>query len=477
MNYENPILRTDSYKFSHWKMYPNAMTGMHAYLESRGSDLPFFNNRLVVFGIQMLIKKYFADVRITKSDVEEAKAFVDVHIAEGVFNYGGWMYIVEKHDGVLPVEIRGLPEGTIAPCSTALVTIRETDPKCAWLVSYYEPILLHLWYSMTVCTLSFEIKQIIQSAFNRTSDATATFSLHDFGYRGVSSHESAEAGGLAHIVNFSGSDTVAGILAAMRYYNTTSVPAHSVMASEHTVMCSLSDCDDRDDYSAAERIVQVLEESNGGIVSVVADTFDVFRFTREFIGTRLKTRVQNSGGRLVIRPDSGDPRVIPIQIIKMLMDAFGYTINSKGYKVLPDYIRVIQGDGVNIGSIRDILYSMEKSDLAADNIVFGSGGALLQHCDRDWLKFAIKASAIRIGREWTDVFKDPITDGRKVSKRGRMTTFRDSEGKLLTDRVELAAVNHNLTDAMVVYYRNGRCLVNESLADIRYRLDQQSKVA
>lgn len=210
---------------------------------------------------------------------------------------------------------------------------------------------------------------------------------------------------------------------------------------------------------------------------MVADTFDVFRFTREFIGTRLKTRVQNSGGRLVIRPDSGDPRVIPIQIIKMLMDAFGYTINSKGYKVLPDYIRVIQGDGVNIGSIRDILDSMEKSDLAADNIVFGSGGALLQHCDRDWLKFAIKASAIRIGREWTDVFKDPITDGRKVSKRGRMTTFRDSEGKLLTDRVELATVNHNLRDAMVVYYRNGECLVNESLADIRNRLNQEIAAA
>lgn len=477
----NPILRTDSYKFSHWKMYPAGMDGMHAYLESRGSDLPFFKNRVVVFGIRHTIKKYFSDVRITAAHVEQAKEFVDAHIGPGVFNYDGWMYIVNVHKGILPLEIRGLPEGTIAPCFTAILTVRETDPNCAWLVSYYEPILLHLWYSMTVCTLSFEIKQIIQAAYDKTSDVDCNLALHDFGYRGVSSHETAEIGGLAHIVNFLGSDTVAGIGAAYTYYNTQFMPAYSVMASEHTVMCALSDCDERDDYAAAERMIQLLEDpeaDDGRILSVVSDTFDVYRFTKEFICTRLANRIkaacEKSGSCLVIRPDSGDPCEVPIEIIETLMETFGYTMNSKGYKVLPDFIRVIQGDGINIESIDEILDIMEQHWLAADNIVFGSGGALLQHCDRDWLKFAMKASAVRINSVWKDVYKDPITDRRKASKRGRLTTYRDQEGKLLTDRVELAEVNHNLTDAMMTYYNNGM-LSGHSLEQIRKRLVEETK--
>lgn len=469
---DNPILRTDSYKFSHWNMYPRGITGMHAYLEARGSDLPFFNNRVVVFGIQYIIQKYFAGVRITVEHVEQAKEFVDQHIGEGVFNYDGWMFIATELNGVLPLEIRGLPEGTIAPFSTALVTVRETHPKCAWLVSYFEPILLHLWYPMTVCTLGFEIKQVIREFYNMTAHDEYSFALHDFGYRGVSSHETAEIGGLAHIVNFAGSDTVAGIIAAKEYYNVPGMAAWSVRASEHTVMCSLSDAEDRNDYAAAVRMVEILEET-GGIVSVVADTYDVFRFVETFVGNDLKNRVINSGGRLVIRPDSGDPCVVPIKVIELLLHSFGYTVNSKGYKVLPDCVRVIQGDGVNIHTIKRILHQLEVKGIAACNIIFGSGGALLQHCDRDWLKFAIKASAVEVDGHWKDVFKDPITDSRKTSKKGRLTTFKDGSGKLLTDRVELATVNRQLVDAMVTYYKDGQMVVSESLDQIRARIEEQ----
>ncbi|MNC01643.1 putative nicotinate phosphoribosyltransferase [compost metagenome] len=204
----------------------------------------------------------------------------------------------------------------------------------------------------------------------------------------------------------------------------------------------------------------------------VADTYDPFRYTR-WVGTDFKERIIKSGGTFVVRPDSGDATVIPIQIIQMLMEDFGYTVNSKGYKVLPDCIRVLQGDGVNRATIRIILQKMKDLGLSADNIVFGMGGALLQHCDRDWMKFAMKGSALEVNGQWKDLYKDPITDSIKRSKKGRVTTYKDQAGEYFSDRLELQEVNHNIEDQLVDFYLNGDLLVDESFTVIRARLKAQ----
>lgn len=480
----NPLLWTDSYKQSHWMLYPEGMTNLYSYIESRGSDLPFMKGRTVMFGLQAILKKYFVNRVITMTDVERAKRFVDRHIKPGVFNYDGWKHIVEKCDGKLPLRIRGLKEGTVVPMSNALVTVEATDPNCAWLVSFFEPLLLQIWYPITVATLAYEIKQNIHDVWKRTVDddrlGGMEFMLHDFGFRGASVPEAAELGGMGQMLSFMGTDTEVAIAAAYDFYNLDeendgSMPAFSVIASEHTVMCSNSDAETKIDRAAIEKMVFVLEQQGPGtIVSAVIDTYDTFRCAADYIGDEFKDRIIASGGRFVARPDSGDVLEVPVKVIEILMEKFGYAVNSKGYKVLPECVRVLQGDGVNAESIKALLAVMEERGLAAENLVLGMGGALLQHCDRDWLKFAMKGSARQDSAgNWHDVFKSPITDSRKASKKGRLTTYKDSEGKYFTDRLELNELPGHREDQLVTYFENGDLLFEETFTEIRARLATQ----
>lgn len=470
----NLILNSDSYKTTHWFQLPEGTTSMYSYIESRGTDHDF--SKVVVWGYTAIIKKFLM-TPVTMSDVERAKRFIDRHIKPGVFNYEGWKYIVEQHGGKLPLRIRALPEGTVLPLRNVMLAVEPTDSKCAWLVSYFEPLLLQIWYTSTVASISYSIRETIKGFFDKTVDddrfGSLDFKLHDFGFRGASSPESAEIGGGGHLLSFLGSDTMRAISGLYDYYNLheeddASMPAFSVIATEHSTMCANSDADRRDDLGALEMSVRILEKE-GGIVSAVADTYDVFRFV-ERVGGEFKDRIIASGGTFVVRPDSGEPTVIPVQIISQLLDSFGYTVNKKGYKVLPDCIRVLQGDGVNGQTIRVILEKLDELQISAENIVFGMGGALLQHCDRDWLKFAMKGSALEVNGEWRDLYKDPITDSVKRSKKGRVTTFKDADGVYFSDRMELAQVNHNITDQMVVVYENGELLVDENFSTIRARV-------
>lgn len=481
---DNLILRTDSYKNSHWKLYPNGIINLYSYIESRGSDLPFMKGRTVMFGLQAILKKYFVGKVITMEQVEQAKRFVDRHIGPGVFHYEGWEYIVKQHDGKLPLRICGIKEGTVLPMSNALVTVEATDPNCAWLVSYFEPLLLQIWYPITVATLAFEIKQVVKASWERTVDVERLggmeFMLHDFGFRGAAVPEAAGIGGMGQMLSFSGTDTQAAIACAYDLYgldeeDDQSMPSFSVIASEHTVMCTNSDTDNRDDRAAIEKMVTILEQQGpGSIVSAVIDTFDVFRCAEEYIGGEFKDRIVASGGRFVARPDSGDVLEVPVRIIEILMDKFGYTVNSKGFKVLPDCIRVLQGDGINATSIEALLNVLESRGISAENLVLGMGGALLQHCDRDWLKFAMKGSAWQDATgEWHDVFKAPITDSRKVSKKGRLTTYLDHEGRYFTDRLELKDLPGQHDDQLVTYFENGELMHEVTFTEVRSRLAAQ----
>ncbi|WP_411833784.1 nicotinate phosphoribosyltransferase [Pseudoxanthomonas mexicana] len=459
----NLLLNTDSYKASHWLQYPPGTDATFFYVESRGGTY----DRTVFFGLQAILKEYLARP-ITHADVDEAR---DLFAAHGEpFNEEGWRYIVDRHGGLLPIRIRAVPEGSVVPTHNALMTIESTDPRAYWVPSYLETMLLRIWYPVTVATVSWHAKQTIRQFLERTSDdpeGQLPFKLHDFGSRGVSSVESAAIGGAAHLVNFLGTDTVSGLQLARAYYHEP-MAGYSIPAAEHSTITSWG----RENEVQAYRNMLRQFARPGAIVAVVSDSYDIYHAIREHWGRTLRQEV------IDFRPDSGDPVAVVHQCLELLDEAFGHTVNGKGYKVL-NHVRVIQGDGINPISIRAILERITSAGYATDNVAFGMGGALLQRLDRDTQKFALKCSAARVDGKWIDVYKDPVTDKGKQSKRGRMTLLRHREyGNFRTvpvpaDAASLADVEKPMgyDDAMVTIWEDGRLLHDDSFADIRARAD------
>jgi nicotinamide phosphoribosyltransferase len=293
----NLILRTDSYKFSHWKMYSELRT-VYSYFESRsGALFP----ETVFCGLQPILIKMTGSI-ITRIDIEEADEFCKSHFGlDGMFNRDMWLYIVEELHGRLPLRIKAVPEGTPVPISNVLLTVENTDPKCASLTNHFETWLTHIWYTSTVATLSRSVKVILKSYLDLNSDTDAglAFMLHDFGYRGVSSVESAGYGCLGHLVNFMGTDTVEGVMYARRYYGET-MAGYSVPASEHSVMTSKGR---EGEYQVIANLINIYPQ---GVLSLVLDSFNIYKAC-EHIGTVLKEAVLARDGKLVVRPDSGHP--------------------------------------------------------------------------------------------------------------------------------------------------------------------------
>ena len=466
---DNLLLNTDSYKASHWLQYPPGTDATFFYVESRGGTY----DRTVFFGLQAILKEYLARP-ISHADVDEAR---DLFAAHGEpFNDSGWRYIVDHHGGRLPIRIRAVPEGTVLPTHNALMTIESTDARAFWAPSYLETMLLRIWYPVTVATISWHAKQTLRQFLERTSDdpeGQLPFKLHDFGSRGVSSVESAAIGGAAHLVNFLGTDTVSGLQLAKAYYHEP-MAGFSIPAAEHSTITSWG----RDNEVHAYRNMLTQFAKPGAIVAVVSDSYDIYHAIKQHWGTTLRQDVIDSGATVVIRPDSGDPVAVVHQCLELLDDAFGHVVNGKGYKVL-NHVRVIQGDGINPTSIRAILERITSAGYATDNVAFGMGGALLQRLDRDTQKFALKCSAARVNGEWIDVYKDPVTDKGKQSKRGRMTLLHHREyGSFRTVPVPAQAASladveapSGFDDAMVTVWENGRLLHDDTFADIRARAD------
>ncbi|ABC33607.1 Nicotinic acid phosphoribosyltransferase [Hahella chejuensis KCTC 2396] len=449
------ILNVDSYKTSHYLQYPAGATQVSSYIESRGGAF----EKAVFFGLQMFIKEYLTKP-ITADDIEEAKL---VYQAHGVpFNEEGWRYILEKHEGYLPIEIQAAPEGTVMDVKNVMVQVINTDRNCAWLTSYVETALLRaVWYPTTVATVSWSCRNIIKRYLEETADTIEglPFKLHDFGARGASSEETAAIGGAAHLVNFMGTDTVSGIMAARRYYG-ADMAGFSIPAAEHSTITSWGKEAEVDAY--ANMLDQFAEP--GKLVAVVSDSYDLWNAIDNLWGEALKTKIERSGGTLVVRPDSGDPVAIVTETIERLMRKFGFTVNSKGYRVLPACIRVIQGDGISLHTIEAILAAMKARKQSAENIAFGMGGELLQKVNRDTLKFAMKASAICVKGIWRDVYKDPITDQGKRSKKGLLALVKDLDGGFQTVRRQDLG---NREDQLVTVFRNGDLMKEWTFDEVR----------
>jgi nicotinamide phosphoribosyltransferase len=459
----NLILTTDSYKLSHYRQYPANTEYVSSYIESRGGEY----DKTLFFGMQMFIMKYLLNP-VTHKDIMQAEMFTKQHMGD-FFNKKDWEYIVNKHNGFLPIEIKAVPEGTLVPTNNVLVQVVNTDPNLPWLTSYVETMLLRgIWYPTTVATNSYYCKQAIYESLVRTADnpdAEILFKLHDFGARGVSSQESAAIGGCAHLVNFRGSDTIEGILAAAEFYSEP-MAGYSIPAAEHSTITSWGKSNETAAYDNMLNQFAPTPDATAALkqlVAVVSDSYDIYNACANIWGEALHNKIKQLNNiTVVVRPDSGDPLTVPVSCIKILADKVGYTTNTKGYKVLPDYFRVIQGDGISLDSIKTILHNLEAAGFSSSNIAFGMGGKLLQSLDRDTLKFAMKTSAVKIGGYWEDAYKQPVTDTSKNSKRGRLALTKD----LKTVREDSCAVSENILQTV---YKNGKIMKLENLETIRSR--------
>jgi nicotinamide phosphoribosyltransferase len=442
-----------------FKQYPPGTTGVYSYIESRGGRY----DETVFFGLQAFIKEYLCKP-ITRDDIELADTILTAHGEP--FNREGWEYILREHGGYLPVVICAVPEGTVVPVKNVLATIENTDPNCFWLTTWLETALLRaIWYPTTVATQSWTIKQLIKDFLEKTGDpSTINFKLHDFGSRGVSSLESAGIGGAAHLVNFMGTDTITGILYAREYYN-AGIAGFSIPAAEHSTITSWGRGGEARAY---ENMLDQFAKP-GAIVAVVSDSYDIFNAVENIWGTELRDKVKASGGTLVIRPDSGDPVTVNLRLVEILGAKFGYTVNSKGFKVLDPCVRLIQGDGVNELTIRSILGAFMAMGWSADNITFGMGGALLQQVDRDTQKFAMKASSVCVNGTWRDIQKDPITDPGKKSKAGRVKLFFNGVDYVSSVNAPLGWTDKgsHWRDALEEVFRDGKLVREMHFEEIR----------
>lgn len=459
----NLIMATDSYKFSHAFAYPKNVTGMFSYIEARtgGKDI------IIPFGMQRLIQNYFQEP-IIAADIDEAEAFAAAHGEP--FSRKTWEYVLEKYNGMMPLTIRAVPEGTPVRSGNAVVTIMCLDEKLEehvfWLCSYFETLILRgVWYPSTIASMDYDVKRTILDMYQRTgADINMIpYSYNCFGARGATAHEQAQIAGV-HAVNFQGSDTIEGIVDINHWYN-CAMAAFSVPATEHSVECSFG-LNPEQELVYLRHVLQNLGKP-GGIVSIVIDGRDVYR-AAETLCTTMKDEIIASGCKVVFRPDSGDMMEVVPRILRMQAATFGATKNAKGFLKI-NHVGIIQGDGVDHLAIRSLLGKMMAMGFAADNVVFGSGGALLQKVNRDTYKWAQKASAIRVDGKWIGIAKDPITDPGKKSKEGVLTLARSKmTGQLSTVRID-QGMDSEFEDVMVTIYRNGEFFNFTTLAEVRAR--------
>jgi nicotinamide phosphoribosyltransferase len=433
----NPILLTDFYKVNHQRMYPEGMTMLYSNFTPRKSRIDGVEG-VVVFGLQHFIKEYLIKAyneeffsRPLAHVIAEYKQVIDVDTA----------HIEALHKlGYLPIYIKALPEGSFCPIGVPLLTIRNTHPDFGWLTNYLETLIsTMIWQPITSATIALMFKKII-TKYALLSTGTAegvAYQAHDFSMRGMSSVESAITSGMAHLaVGFTGTDNIPAIYQAMRSYGSSTIPGGSVPATEHSVMCMGT----KDDEIGTFRTL--LNKYPSGFLSVVSDTWDLWKVCTEFLPI-LKDEIMARDGRLVIRPDSGDPVDIicgtkiwvnksawetynynndtPEKkgVIELLWDVFGGTVNEQGYKVLDSHIGAIYGDGMTPERVTAICERLMAKGFASSNVVFGLGSFTYQYNTRDTFGFAMKATAGEVNGVFQEIFKDPITDdGTKRSAKG-----------------------------------------------------------
>lgn len=464
--------RTDGYKPSHWLFMEPGIQDTYDYLESRGGEFA----DMTVFGLQAHALKYLCGRVITPEQVESNNRFYSRYYGmTGIFNYHGWMEIAGRLQGNLPLEIRALPEGLIVPVRTPMITYHATDPAAWWLPGYIEPLMFKPWNPSTVATLSQHCKKILLEGLKETgTEADIIWKLHDFGYRGVSSEESAQIAGAAHLVHFRGTDTIPAIDFINEYYGNGKLdaygdpiymPGFSVRATEHSVMTH------RGRTLEPEVMRRILQVCPTGVVVAVGDSYDIFNFAANILGDYLKAEVIAHEGLIGLRPDSGDPIPTMLKVLWILGEKLGYKVNSKGFKVL-NHVHTVQGDRNNYQAIYNMIRALTGAGWSLDNIMtFGMGGALLQSPTRDTQNMKIALSSLTdVNGNWRDVQKDPITDPGKYSKAGRFAVVEEN-GKIITKTLKQGEPEPE-GNLLQPVFLNGKWLHKETFETIRERADR-----
>lgn len=470
MNFnENILLCTDVYKLGHMIQYPEGTTKVYSYLQARSDKkIPF----TVFYGLQYYLKEYLSKP-ITHEMVTE---FMDYH--EQIL--GNRDQRVESklrklaHLGYLPLEIKAVPEGTVMPVRNVLMTMSNTVPEFHWVVGFFESLILKIWNTITVASYSMKLRNLVNNYADETvgNRLHCDWQVHDFGYRGVSSEETAGLSGSAHLINFRGTDTIPAVKLLKKVYGATGLIGASVPASEHSVMCSYGQTNEIEAFKHMLRTYPV------GIVSIVSDTYNLWNVLTNF-SKQLKYNIENREGKVVFRPDSGNPELIicgdpsapagspeNLGAIRLLDREFGSTVNNLGFKVLNPKVGLIYGDGMYFERFECILGNLKSMGYASSNLVIGVGGLLLQQHSRDDQGYAIKATYAEILGVETEIVKDPITDHGKKSHKGLMRLDYINGRYVTLDQQTHAQEQGGLLKPV---FRDGQLLVEFTLDEIRAR--------
>ena len=492
------------------EQYPEGTTKVYSTLTPRSNKYAPWSDEIVFFGLQYFIKEYLIDRfnneffnQPLEDVISTYENFVKQTLGKDVVYTE---HLVQLHNlGYLPIKIEALPEGTLAPMRCPVMTIENTLPEFFWLTNFLETILsTSIWQPITSATLAYQYRKVLNDYAIKTTGSTAgvEFQGHDFSLRGMSSEQSGMASGMGHLTSFQGTDTIPAIFGVNKYYHAPLdfTTGASISATEHSVMCSYGQADELELFKHL-----LIDVYPTGLFSVVSDTWDFWKVVTEYLPV-LKDIIMARDGKLVVRPDSGDPVDIvtgtkvdgttPEEkgLIECLWDTFGGTVNEQGYKVLDPHIGAIYGDSINLERATTISKRLETKGFATTNIVFGIGSFSYQYHTRDTFGFAVKATAATVNGEERMLFKDPKTDdGTKRSQRGRVIVVRKSDllaeypdfnfSTLTGDQSQneliwqdgLTEVEANVFDlnALQIVFLNGELVVDDSLATIRERLQQK----
>lgn len=414
----NPLHLADSYKNTHF--YGHDVWELLSYFEARGGEFPY----TVFFGLQGLLQEHFEGQFFTQRDLTQAFDDSQVHFGKGFpFKYDDWNYILHQYNGHLPVTIKAVKEGTVVPVGNCLFHVKSNDGTVQWIESWMETVLQHTWYTTAVATKSRMAKQLYKKYLLETADTldALLFQLHDFGFRGVSSVEEAGRGGAAHLINFLGSDTMVANDYLHQYYAAPRISSFSVPATEHSMM-TLKGPD-----GEAGQVEAAMAAYPTGILSIVGDSYDIYNFTANIIGGKFREQIRERQGKIVVRPDSGDPVKQVPELLGILGEKFGFRENQKGFKVLPPCVGLLWGDGMDYFTIQDQLRAIKAAGWSTENVVNGMGGGLLRKVNRDTQKCAIKLCNAIIDGKDVPVSKKPKTDSGKASKAGRLVLLPGPE--------------------------------------------------
>lgn len=477
---------TDGYKLDHRRMYPEGTTLVYSNWTNRGSRMDGVEG-VVHFGLQATLQQYFIEAWEPFFTADEAEVeglyfnMIANYLGPDAAYEIGTSHIIALHRlGFLPLLVKAFPEGTVVPIKIPTFTIENTIPEFFWLVNYVESLISSsYWHRSTSATVAREFRKILDGAALRTGgDKDAVnFQAHDFSFRGQTSVESAAASGAGHLLSFTGTDTLPTLDFIRRFYpGENGFVGGSIPATEHSVMCA------RLESGEQETFEHLLDLYPTGPLAVVSDTWHLWRVLNTIL-PNLHDKIMARDGKLVIRPDSGDPEKILCGdpngetyderrgVVNLLADEFGYDDNEEGFRVLPPQIGVIYGDAITLERAQSILANLERQRWASTTVVFGVGSYSYQGTTRDTFGSAIKATYTIANSVPANLQKDPITaGGSKKSATGRLAVIRNGDDVVLIQKAEQRV--EAISELQPVWI-DGNPIRPQSFADVRKVLAAQ----